>query len=48
MSEIFEPLKLEIDDVHYEVVSEPSIDTRENLLTKFKRIIKEDIENMLL
>lgn len=48
MSEIFEPLTLEIDDVHYEVVSEPTTDTRENLLSKFKRVIKEDLENMLL
>ena len=48
MSEIFEPIILKIGDVNYEVVSEPSNYAKESLINKFKRIIKDDIENVLI
>lgn len=46
MRDIFERVTLEIDGVKYEVESESSTDARECLLSKFKRVIKEEIENM--
>ncbi len=48
MEDILERVTLEIEGVKYVVESEPSIDARENLLSKFKRVIKEDLENMLI
>ncbi|MBQ2204340.1 MAG: hypothetical protein II411_00420 [Lachnospiraceae bacterium] len=48
MEDIFERVTLEIEGVKYVVESEPSNDARENLLSKFKRVIKEDLENMLI
>lgn len=48
MEDVFERVTLEIEGVKYVVESESSVDARESLLSKFKRIIKEDLENMFI
>lgn len=48
MEDILERVTLEIEGVKYVVESEPSIDARENLLSKFKQVIKEDLLLLIL
>lgn len=48
MEDIFERVTLEIEGVKYVVESESSIDARENLLSKFKQVIKEDLLLLIL
>ena len=48
MEDIFERVTLGIEGVKYVVESESSNDARESLLSKFKRVIKVNLENMLI